>query len=129
MLAVTVSSLSYAQSADAALRDQHIPVGSKKNPAPVSSGVMMGYVVRRVMPDYPALRCGSHLRSGTSVMRLVINPDGKIKRLEWVFGSPDYRKPVMDAVRRWTYKPYLLNGKAVWVKTTVTLGVDRGCAP
>ena len=35
----------------------------------------------------------------------------------------------MDAVRRWTYKPYVLNGEPVWVDTTVTLEVHMGCQP
>jgi len=33
-------------------------------------------------------------------------------------------KPVLDSVRKYKYKPYLLNGKAVDVETTVWVTMD-----
>jgi len=37
-------------------------------------------------------------------------------------------KAVIDAVRQWEYKPYLLNGNAMKVDTTTTLNVYvNGC--
>jgi outer membrane biosynthesis protein TonB len=60
------------------------------------------------------------------VIHVIIDPAGKVARVDWISGGPDFREPVMDAVRRWIYKPYLLNGKAVWVETTVSINVDYG---
>ena len=34
------------------------------------------------------------------------------------------RKPVLDAIRKYKYKPYLLSGKAVEVETTVSVTMD-----
>ncbi len=59
-------------------------------------------------------------------MRATISPEGKVERLEWISGWSANRQTVMDAVKQWIYKPYRLNGKAVWVETTVTITVDFG---
>ena len=56
-------------------------------------------------------------------MHATISPEGKVQRLEWISGPQIYREPVMDAVKLWTYKPYLLNGKAIWVETTITINI------
>ncbi|WP_260705634.1 energy transducer TonB [Edaphobacter flagellatus] len=91
----------------------------------VSSGVMAGRLIHREMPQYPAVKNGDKV-AGAQVMHAVISPEGKVERLEWVSGPQIFREPVMDAVRRWTYKPYLLDGRAVWVETTITMNVDFG---
>jgi protein TonB len=37
-------------------------------------------------------------------------------------------KAVIDAIRQWEYKPYLLNGEPVSVDTTIVLSVNgNGC--
>jgi periplasmic protein TonB len=105
-------------------KDPNAPTGSEKNPARVSSGLIAGNAIRHDTPRYPQhcdTPCNGHL-----VMHIIIGPDGKVARVEWISGGPDFREPVMEAVRRWAYKPYLLNGKAVWVETTVSIFVDYG---
>ena len=42
-----------------------------------------------------------------------------------ISGPAMLRKPILDAVRKYQYKPYLLNGKAVEVETTVSVTVDN----
>jgi protein TonB len=84
----------------------------------VSGGVMAGQIVKRVMP---ACRTGE-VPTGVVVMHAIIGTDGKIERLTLISGPPDvgYTASVMDAVRQWEYKPYLLNGQPVTVDTTIT---------
>jgi outer membrane biosynthesis protein TonB len=36
-------------------------------------------------------------------------------------GPQELQQSALDAVRQWTYKPYLLNGDAVEVKTTINI--------
>ena len=63
-------------------------------------------------------------------MRVILNPQGKVDRVEIISGPEALRQPILDAVRQWTYKPYLLNGKAVWVRTTVAMNISFGrCDP
>jgi outer membrane biosynthesis protein TonB len=74
------------------------------------------------MPVFPP----AHYRSGAVVMGVIINKAGKIVDIKVISGREDLRAITVDAVRKWTYKPYLLNGEAVFVKTTVVLQVDFG---
>jgi outer membrane biosynthesis protein TonB len=92
--------------------------------------VLAGNAIRQDKPHYPQYHCGNpYPGSGVSVMRVTINPEGSVDHIEWMRGSPNYRDAVLEAVRHWTYKPYLLNGKAVWVQTFVTIDVQMGCVP
>ncbi len=79
---------------------------------------MAGQIVKRVPP---ACRPGE-IPSEVVVMHAIIGPDGRIQQLALISGPPDpgYTASVMDAVRQWEYKPYLLNGEPVKVDTTIT---------
>ena len=124
--------VSQTASEGAAQADAKAPLGSADHPVRVSSGVMMGQAIRQDRPVYPPPpRCGTPMSgSGVTVLHAMINPEGKVERLEVISaGRPEYRDPVLDAVRRWTYKPYMLNGRAVWVETQIILEVQMGCRP
>jgi outer membrane biosynthesis protein TonB len=59
--------------------------------------------------------------NGTIVMDARIGKDGAIEKLRVVSGPEEFRKSSLDAVRQWTYKPYLLNGQPTAVDTTITV--------
>jgi hypothetical protein len=63
------------------------------------------------------------------VVAFEIDRAGNVCKPKVVSGPPFLRKPVLDAVSKYKYKPYLLNGKAVDVETTVLVAVDtaRDC--
>ena len=86
----------------------------------ISGGVMAGQVLTRVFPVYtPDLvskGCGS-----TTVLSVIIGNDGKVRDAQVTNGPQECKAPVTHAVRQWTYRPYLLNGKPVAVSTTVTM--------
>lgn len=92
-------------------------------PVRVSSGVMAGQLLHRVMPQYPEEAKRAHV-SGSVVMHVIIGEDGTVKEITPVSGPQMLRKPYMDAMRQWVYRPYLLNGKPVPVDTTITLILD-----
>lgn len=82
--------------------------------------VMAAQPVHRVQPVFP----GHGYVSGSVVMSAVITRDGTVSDLHVISGPPTLQGPVMDAVRRWTYKPYLLNGEPVEIETTIMLRVE-----
>lgn len=96
------------------------PVGDEEHPARVSSGVMAGQILHKEDPIYPdeAKQAGV---SGHVVMNAKIDPKGKVVDLKVVSGPPMLCDSALDAVKKWTYKPYLLNGRAVFVLTAVTV--------
>jgi len=62
--------------------------------------------------------------TATVVVTIVIDKNGDVLHPKVISGPAMLRKPVLDAVRKYKYKPYLLNGKAVEVETTVRVTRD-----
>ncbi|HZQ41777.1 MAG TPA: energy transducer TonB [Acidobacteriaceae bacterium] len=86
----------------------------------ISGGVMAGQLISRVDPVYPDTDA-----QGTVVLHAIIGPDGTVQQLSVISGPPPLVKAAVDAVRQWTYRPYLLNGDPVSVDTTVTVSFKR----
>lgn len=86
----------------------------------VSGGVMAGLQLTRTFPVYPhnpvSKGCGK-----MTVLSVLIGIDGRVRDLQLISGPQECTAPIIQAVRQWTYKPYLLNGKPVEVSTTVTM--------
>jgi protein TonB len=87
----------------------------------ISSGVMQGLLLKKVDPVYP----GDARVEGTVVLHAIIGKDGHVQSLEAVSGPAMLKGAAIDAVRQWTYKPYLLNGEPVEVDTTVVIEFHR----
>ncbi|MGB7548027.1 MAG: energy transducer TonB [Terracidiphilus sp.] len=64
--------------------------------------------------------------TGTVVVAFEIARNGNVLDPTVVSGPALLRKPVLDLVRKYKYKPYLLNGRAVDVETTASVVVDLG---
>jgi protein TonB len=96
-----------------------------QGPVRVSSGLMDGIVVRRVMPVYPSLAKAAGIE-GTVVLQAAISKSGTIENLRVISGSAMLQQAAMDAVKGWRYKPFLLNGEPVEVETTVNVVFSLG---
>jgi TonB family protein len=96
------------------------PVGSEERPALVSGGVMTGRLLHKENPAYPEDAKENHV-SGMVVMEATIDREGKIATLKVISGPEVLRGSTLEAVRKWTYKPFQLNGAAVFVKTTISV--------
>jgi len=92
------------------------PIG----PQHISSGVAIGLLVHKVVPQYPAI--GREIRlEGTVVLQATISKTGTIENLRVVRGPALLQQAALDAVAQWRYRPYLLNGQPVEVETTVNV--------
>lgn len=96
------------------------PQESEK-PRKAPAGVMAGNVLNKVTPVYPASAKEAKIQ-GEVVLHAIIDENGKVEQLA-VVSSPDnaLSQSSIDAVRQWTYKPYLLNGKPTAVDTTINV--------
>jgi TonB family protein len=93
------------------------PIG----PVRISGGVLAGNRVSSVTPVYPTVAKLAHL-SGMVVLRAIISKAGTIESLQVSSAtSPMFVNSAIDAVRRWIYRPYLLNDQATEVDTTITV--------
>jgi TonB family protein len=97
------------------------PNGSlPKLTAPVSQGVSGGQLVRRVSPVYPAQARLLRLE-GTVVLDATVMEDGTVGDIKVVEGDPELAPAAVEAVKRWRYKPFNLDGKPVKNKIDITL--------
>lgn len=88
-------------------------------PAEVAARVMSRQRVKDPNPQYPE-RAKQDRLSGTVMLEAVIGKDGKTHDLQVISTpSPMLTDPSVQAVDKWEYKPYLLNGEPVDVRTTI----------
>jgi protein TonB len=84
----------------------------------VSQGVTSGLLLRRVNPTYPPLARTARIQ-GKVLLQAQISKSGDIQNLQVISGHPMLIQSALDAVKQWKYRPYLLNGEAVEVDTTI----------
>ncbi len=86
----------------------------------ISAGAAQGMLVSKASPVYPidAKQAGVQ---GTVVLSAIIGTDGSINDLQIVSGPDLLQQAAVDAVKQWRYRPYLLNGEPVEVRTTVNI--------
>jgi protein TonB len=77
-------------------------------------------LLNKVVPVYPPAAKKAKIQ-GKVVIDAVIGTDGNVENLRVVSGPPELQQSALDAVRQWTYKPYLLNGDPVEVETTINI--------
>jgi TonB family protein len=94
-------------------------------PAKVSAAVMAGQVINKVQPHYPEEAKKEKIQ-GAVLLKAIISKDGTIENLQVVSGPKELLASALDAVRQWTYKPYLLNDDLVEVETTITVTYSLG---
>ena len=90
----------------------------KKGPIRVPTHVMAARIVSQVQPKYPEAAKKAKIQ-GAVVLSVTIGKDGTVENLKVVSGPKELRRSALDAVRRWTYKPFLVNGNPVEVETTI----------
>jgi len=77
-------------------------------------------ILSKVAPVYPPDAKKARV-TGSVVLEAMIGKDGNVENLKVVSGPSMLQQSAMDAVRQWTYKPYLLNGDPVEIKTKITV--------
>lgn len=76
--------------------------------------------VKEVKPVYPDLARQAGIEGMVS-LRVVINEDGAVEKVEVLSGEGALRQAAITAVSQWRYRPYLLQGNPARVVTTVNL--------
>jgi len=86
----------------------------------ISAGVAGGLLIQRTSPVYPQIAKEARI-SGTVVIQATISKTGAVTNPHAVSGPSMLQGPALDAVRRWRYRPYVLDGEPVEVQTTVSV--------
>jgi len=92
------------------------------SPAPVSLAdtIISRQIVLRIAPVYPPLARQARIQ-GTVVLKIVIDESGGVQNPQVVSGHPLLAPAAIEAVKKWRYMPYLLNGAPVEVETNVVV--------
>ncbi len=85
----------------------------------VSEDVLLGAVIARVQPLYPASAKKLNV-SGKVDVQVTISVEGRVIDAAAVSGHPLLRRAAVDAARRWVFKPTILNGVPVQVQSVLT---------
>lgn len=96
------------------------PPSVTDSPVRIAAGMMAGHIVQKANPVYPPEARAAHVE-GTVVMHAIIGKDGTIRNLTVESGPEMLRDSAVEAVRQWTYQPYLLNGEPVEVNTAIAV--------
>ena len=86
----------------------------------VSSGVAQGLLVHQVAPQYPAQARQARIQ-GTVIVQAVIGKDGSVQNVHALRGPLPLIQSAVDAVKKWRYKPYTLDGEPVQAETQISI--------
>jgi TonB family protein len=87
---------------------------------PISQGVTGGVLVHKVQPIYPPEARRMRVQ-GSVVIDAKVTTNGQVEELKLVSGDPLLAPAAMDAVRKWRYTPYLLNGRPIAKDARITI--------
>ncbi len=89
----------------------------------VNPSVMDRNLLVSRVPAYPESAKESGVE-GDVIMQALISKDGTVKRVHVTEGDSRLRGAAEEAVYKWRYRPYVLNGQPVEVATTITVNFD-----
>lgn len=86
----------------------------------ISQGVSQGMIIKQVQPNYPQIALTMRIEGSVELLA-TISKTGDITSVKVLSGDPQFTTAAMDAVKRWKYRPYMLNGAPVEIQTQVTI--------
>jgi len=72
----------------------------------------MSAAVSKVQPDYPPIARQLKIQ-GVVELEAVVDTSGEVEKVNIVNGSPVLTKPCAEALKKWKFKPFTEDGKAV----------------
>jgi periplasmic protein TonB len=102
----------------AANKSTKIGAGDAQNKA-ASSGVV---ALVRVKPNYPARAASRHIEGWVKI-EFTVNPSGSVANARVIGASPPgiFDEAALDAIKKWKFKPKIVNGNAVVQRAVQTL--------
>ena len=100
--------------------DVNSPPSQKPTPTSLNVKADSLTAVNKVQPVYPEQAKKDRV-TGSVILAATIGKAGTVEKLRVVSGPSPLQKAALDAVRQWTYRPFLLNGNPIEVKTNITV--------
>jgi periplasmic protein TonB len=93
--------------------------GDTGKPVVVSSKVLQGKAIEKIVPVYPPLPKQIRMPGEVSV-EVIISPEGRVESVRIVSGHPMFVSAAREAARGWRFEPTILNGVPVRVTGVIT---------
>jgi len=84
-----------------------------------------GHVLHRGALVYPQIAKAAQV-SGTVVLQVEVNPEGKVTHVRVVSGPPMLIGAAVTSIQKTTYRPFLVHGKPVFATGTTKMNFDLG---
>ena len=117
-LGISASAMAIAMHVNPAAASQNDTAAQAPKQLSVSAKIMSGNLLNKAVPVYPPDAKKAKIE-GAVVLSAIISRDGNVEKLRVLSGPRLLQQSALDAVRQWKYKPYLLNGDPVEVRTTI----------
>jgi len=107
------------------------PASAGAVPPPPAQRVVVGgrlqsaLLLKKVPPIYPQLARTMRIQ-GVVRFQAVINRKGEVKDLKFISGPQALEQAAADAVRKWVYRPTMLDGRPVEVSTQIEINFELG---
>ena len=95
------------------------------SPIEVSQANASQNLTNKVSPTYPALAMAARIQ-GSVRLAVVISKTGSVDSVTVVSGHPMLVPSAVEAVKKWQYKPFLVDGQPVAVKTEIEVPFSLG---
>ncbi|MGP0017235.1 MAG: TonB family protein [Candidatus Sulfotelmatobacter sp.] len=83
---------------------------------------------RALLTDQPAFDSPANAtgQPGTVILQVLVGRDGTVQDAKFLQGSLAFARVAIDGVKRWKFKPYIMNGRPVAVQTPLTISFKPG---
>lgn len=89
-----------------------------RNAISVPAFVMENNLITSRVPAYPETARAEGVQ-GRVLLQATISKEGEVEQLHVIDGDPILRPAALDAVSKWRYRPYMVNGRPVEVSTNI----------
>jgi TonB family protein len=97
---------------------QNAPSPAAVTPTSVDDKLAKEHLIKRVDAPYPPMATAAHV-SGVVVLRVEIDTTGAVTKLVVISGPEMLRSAAVNAVKQYSYKPFLIEGVPSTVRTAV----------
>ena len=73
----------------------------------------------KVQPEYPAVAKQLKIQ-GTVELEAVVAESGTVEKVNILSGNPVLTRPAADALKKWRFKPFMVDGKAVTTQVPIS---------
>ncbi len=122
---LTIGVLMLPAMGSAQQQTQYTTEVSTEQPTALSAERAAQNLTNKVNPTYPALAKATRIQ-GHVRLAVVISKTGNVESVKVVSGHPMLVPSAVEAVKKWQYKPFLVNGQPVAVKTEIEVPFSMG---